>query len=158
LDEEELNSTCMMLLEKLDADFKDALKNKKAEKLALLRLVRSSIKNLEIAKQAQASDEDVVEILQREIRQHKESIEANEKANRPQEATRLKDEVDFLKLYLPPQLSQSELQDVIEDAIASTQASNMSDIGKVMGKVMPRVKGRASGDEVGQMVRNLLSK
>lgn len=148
----------MMLLEKLDADFKDALKNKNAEKLALLRLVRSSIKNLEIEKQAQASEEDVVEILQREIRQHKESIEANERAQRPQEAHRLREEVDFLKLYLPAQLSEKELQDVIEDAIASTQASDMSDLGKVMGKVMPKVKGRASGDEVGQMVRNLLSK
>jgi len=147
-----------MLCEKMDADFKDALKNKNAEKLSILRLIRSSVKNFEIQKQASASDEDVVEILQREIKQHKESILANEKAGRPEEVKRLQEEIDFLKTYLPKQLSQDELKDVVEGAITETQASGMSDIGKVMGKIMPQVKGRASGDEIGQMVRDILSK
>jgi len=147
-----------MLCEKMDADFKDALKNKNAEKLSILRLIRSSVKNFEIQKQASASDEDVVEILQREIKQHKESILANEKVGRPEEVKRLQEEINFLKTYLPKQLSQDELKDVVEGAITETQASGMSDIGKVMGKIMPQVKGRASGDEIGQMVRDILSK
>ncbi|PIQ78444.1 MAG: glutamyl-tRNA amidotransferase [Parcubacteria group bacterium CG11_big_fil_rev_8_21_14_0_20_41_14] len=148
----------MKLVETLDTEFKSALKNKDAEKLSILRLVRSNIKNLEIEKQAEASDEDVVEILQREIKQHNESIEANKTANRAEEIARLEKEVAFLKQYLPEQLSSSELKDVIEDAITDTQAENMSDMGKVMGKVMSQVKGRTTGDAVNQMVRDLLSK
>ena len=147
----------MGLVEQLDADFKQALKSKDSDKLSILRLVRSSIKNLEISKQAEASDEDVVEILQREIKQHKESIEANEKAERSDEARRLKEEIDILSAYLPEQISSDELKDVIEGAIQDTQASDMKDMGKVMHKVMPQVKGRAAGDEVNQIVRDLLS-
>ncbi|MAG29203.1 glutamyl-tRNA amidotransferase [bacterium] len=147
----------MSLSEQLDSDFKESLKNKEAEKLSILRLVRSSIKNLEITKQAEASDEDIIEILQREVKQHKESIEANVKANRDDEVKRLQSEVELLKQYLPEELSSGELKDVIEGAISETQASGVSDVGKVMGKVMGKVKGRASGDEVGQMVRDLLS-
>jgi len=148
----------MSLVEKLDTDFKEALKSKDVQKLSVMRLVRSNIKNLEISKQAEASDEDVVEILQREIKQHKESIEANEKAGRKDETKRLQKEIDFLDVYLPEQISSDELKDVIEGAIADTQASDMSDMGKVMGKVMSKVKGRATGDEVNQMVRDLLNK
>jgi hypothetical protein len=147
----------MSLAEQLDTDFKEALKGKVAEKLSILRMVRSNIKNLEITKQASASDEDIVEILQREVKQHGESIEANEKAGREEEVKRLQEEVLLLKTYLPPELSNSELKDVVEGAIAEINATTVSDLGKVMGKVMGQVKGRASGDEVGQMVKDLLS-
>ncbi|MBI2636907.1 MAG: GatB/YqeY domain-containing protein [Parcubacteria group bacterium] len=147
----------MSLLEQLDTDFKRALKAREAERLSVLRLVRSSIKNLEIAKQGNASDEDVVEILQREIKQHKESIAANVLAGRSEEVARLQREVAVLSAYLPKQLSSDELKDVIESVIAETSAEGLSDVGKVMGRVMPQVKGRASGDAVGQMVRELLA-
>jgi|APSaa5957512535_1039671.scaffolds.fasta_scaffold338306_1 uncharacterized protein len=146
----------MSLNTQLDDDFKQAFKGKDAEKLSILRLVRSSIKNLEIKTQGEASEEDVVEILQREIKQHKESIEAFEKADRPDEVKRLKQESDLLQAYLPDQLSSDEIKDVVEKAIQETDASNMADMGKVMGSVMGKVKGRAGGDEVGNMVRDLL--
>lgn len=144
------------MVEQLDDDFKRALKARDVETLSVLRLVRSSIKNLEIAKQGAASDEDVVEILQREIKQHKESIEANVKAGRDQEVARLEREAELLLKYLPAQLSSNELKDAVLDAIAETNAAGMSDMGKVMGRVMREVKGRATGDAVGQMVRELL--
>ncbi|MBU2575992.1 GatB/YqeY domain-containing protein [Patescibacteria group bacterium] len=146
----------MKLVEKLDNDFKSALKNKDAEKLSIFRLVRSSIKNLEISKHGEASDEDVIEILQREIKQHKESIDANKTAKRKDEVNRLQAEVELLQPYLPEGISSDELKDVVECAIAEIQAVDVSDMGKVMGKVMPQVKGRTTGDEVNQMVRNLL--
>ena len=95
----------MSLATQLDDDFKKAIKHRDAEKLSILRLIRSAIKNLEIQKQGQASEEDVVEILQREIKQHKESIEAFEKAERKEEVQRLKQESEFLQTYLPGQLS-----------------------------------------------------
>ena len=147
----------MNLVEKLDNDFKEALKAKDAERLGLMRLVRSNIKNLEINKQASASDEDVVEILQREIKQHKETIEGLQKNNRQDEIVSQEKEIEILKLYLPEQISGSELKDVVNKAISEVEASSPSDMGKVMGKVMPQLKGRATGDEVGQMVKDLLS-
>lgn len=93
----------MSLSEKLDADFKDALRAKDADKLSLLRLVRSAIKNLEIAKQASASDEDVIAVLQREIKQHRETIAGFVKAGRESEAAKQESEIDLLKSYLPPE-------------------------------------------------------
>jgi len=147
----------MHLVEQLDTDFKTALKTKDAGRLSVLRLVRSAIKNLEIAKQGTASDEDVVEILQREIKQHKESLAAFKLAGRESEVARLAAETDMLAVYLPEQLSLDELKGVIDKVIEETRASGMQDVGKVMGRVMPQVKGRASGDMVGDMVRGLLT-
>lgn len=148
----------MSLNEKLDADFKDALRAKDADKLSLLRLVRSAIKNLEIAKLSAASDEDVVAILQREIKQHRETITGFTKAGRPNEAAKQELEIDLLKSYLPAGLSADELKDVVVQAISTTQAQGVGDLGRVMGAVMPLIRGRATGDEVGQMARELLQK
>ncbi|MDP3995513.1 MAG: GatB/YqeY domain-containing protein [bacterium] len=145
-----------MLAEKLDSDFKIALKSRDAARLLVLRMVRSNIKNLEITKHASASDEDVIAILQREIKQHKESIEANEKAGRREEASRLAGEIEFLSGYLPEQLSLDELKEMAVAAIAETGAQTIADAGKVMGRIMPRVRGRATGDEVTAAVRELL--
>lgn len=145
-----------MLVEKLDSDFKIALKSRDAARLLVLRMVRSNIKNLEITKHASASDEDVIAILQREIKQHKESIEANEKAGRQEEASRLAGEIEFLSGYLPQKLSSDELKKVVSAAIAETGAQTIVDVGKVMGRIMPRVRGRATGDEVTLVVRELL--
>ena len=145
-----------LLVERLDNDFKAALKAKEANKLSVLRLVRSAIKNLEISKQAAAGDEDIIAILQREIKQHKETIESLKKANRGADIAGQEAEVALLQTYLPPALSLDELKDVVTKAIGLTGASSISDMGKVMGQVMSQVKGRATGDEVGQMVRDLL--
>lgn len=148
----------MALAEKLDNDFKQALRAHDAARLSLLRLVRSAVKNLEIAKQAGASDDDIVEIIQREIKQHRETKDGFAKAGRSDEAAAQEAEIEILKSYLPPALSADELKDVVEQVIEVTGAAGISDLGKVMGKVMPQVRGRATGDEVGQMVRDLLSK
>lgn len=144
-------------MERLDDDFKSALKAKEADKLLVLRLVRSAIKNLEIAKQAAASDEDVIAILQREIKQHRETIDGLKAASRFDEVVKQEAEIAQLQSYLPPSLSLDELKEVVAKAIDTTGASSLSDLGKVMGQVMPLVRGRATGDEVGQMVREILS-
>ena len=148
----------MSLLEKLDNDFKEALKTRNAEKLSVLRLVRSAIKNLEIAKLSGASDEDVIELLQREIKQHRETVAGFRQANRPEEAAKQEAEITLLQSYLPPALSATELKDVIAKTIDALGAVGLGDLGRVMGSVMPQVKGRTTGDEVGQMVRELLEK
>ena len=120
----------MNLVEKLDADFKSALKSRDSEKLSILRLVRSNIKNLEITKQGEASDEDVTEILQREIKQHKESIDANQKAQRQEEVERLEKEVAILQAYLPEALSNYKSED---NWVSVDPTSNLK-----FGEVSPR--------------------
>jgi len=146
----------MSIVLQLDTDFKEALKSKQEARLSILRLVRSAVKNIEIEKHGPASDEDAIAVLQREIKQHKESIEAFEKAGREAEVTRLRTEMELLEKYLPPKLSDDELKDAIDNAIAESGATSVADMGKVMGAVMPKVKGRATGDEVGAMVRTIL--
>lgn len=148
----------MALALRLDDDFKSALKLQDHARLSILRLVRSSIKNVEIAHRAAASDEDIIAILQREIKQHRETIDALRAAGRESDVAAQEAEVKILQSYLPPQLSSGELRDAVTRAIAETQADSLKDVGKVMGAVMPKVAGRATGDEVGQMVRELLGK
>jgi uncharacterized protein len=148
----------MALAELLDNDFKSALKSKNEKLLSILRLVRSAIKNIEIEKHGPASDEDIIEILQREIKQHKETIEALKLAGRNESIALQEQEISVLSSYLPAQLSSSEIREVIEKVIQETQAESISDVGKVMGAIMPQVKGRATGDEVGRMVRDILVK
>lgn len=147
----------MSLSEKLDADFKAAQKGREAEKLSLLRLVRSAIKNLEIAKQAAASDEDIIALIQREIKQHRETIAGLASAGRTKDIARQETEVAWLQSYLPPALTDAELKGLVEQAIVDTAAGGPADLGKVMGAVMPQVRGRVNGEAVGQMARELLA-
>ena len=146
----------MSLVEQLDANFKQALKSRDAHTLSILRLIRSAVKNFEIAKRGAASDEDVIEILQRELKQHKESLAAFAKAGRDSEVEKQKREIAVIENYLPERLTSEALKDVVERVIEETNASSMQDMGKVMGMLMPKVKGRADGDTVGQMVGELL--
>ncbi len=146
----------MALAERLDNDFKAALKAKEHARLSILRLVRSAVKNVEIEKHGPASDEDIIAILQREIKQHRETIDALRAAGRESEVVAQEAEIATLQSYLPPQLSSGELRDAVARAIAETNADSLKDVGKVMGAVMPKVAGRAAGDEVGQMVREIL--
>lgn len=143
--------------EKLDNDFKAVQKARAAEKLSLLRLVRSAVKNLEIAKGAAASDEDIIALIQREIKQHRETIVGFAAAGRTDDIDRQEAEIAWLQAYLPPALTDVELKELVEQAIADTGAQGPGDIGKVMGAVMPQVRGRAAGDTVGQIVRELLA-
>lgn len=147
----------MALAERLDTDFKAALKAKDQARLSILRLVRSAVKNVEIAQHGAASDEDIIPILQREIKQHRETIESLKAAGREAGVGEQEAEIQVLQSYLPAQLSEGELRDAVTQAIEETHAHSMADMGKVMGAVMPKVKGRATGDAVGQMVREILS-
>ncbi len=148
----------MHLVEKLDSDFKEALKSKDSERLSILRLVRTAIKNLEIEKQAEASDEDVIAVIQREVKQHKESIDAFEKAGRAEEVARLQAENTLLETYLPEQLGEDALVSIVEQVIADTQATSMKDMGKVMGAVMSQVHGQTTGDVVKEVVQKTLAR
>lgn len=146
----------MSLIQQLDQDMKTAMKQKDKEKLSTIRMVRAAIKKLEIDKRHELSEEDVLEVLVREIKQRKDSFNEYEKAGRNDLAQKEKLEIEILSNYLPAQLDEEELHQIVADAIALSGATSKKEMGKVMGAVLPLVKGRADSKLVNQLVQRLL--
>jgi uncharacterized protein len=124
--------------------------------LSTIRMVRSSIKKVEIDNRGELSEDQVLEILVREIKQRKDSLQEYEKASREDLATKEKREIEILSAYLPAQLTEEELLEIVKKAIADTGATSKKEMGKVMGVVVPLTKGRADGKKVNQLVQQLL--
>lgn len=147
----------MSLMERLNEDMKQAMKNQDKFKLSVIRMVRSAIKYVEIEKRTTLTDEQIIDVLTREVKQRRDSLQEFEKAGREDLATSVKAELEILKDYLPEQLSEDEVRDIVKEAIAETGASGKADMGKVMGAVMPKVKGRADGKLINKLVMEFLS-
>lgn len=123
-----------------------------------IRLIKAAILRLETAGEKKvATDEDIIQIMGKEIKQRKDSIEQFEKGNRPELAAKEKLEMAVLEKYLPAQLSEEEIRTIVAEVIASTGATGKSDLGKVMGALMPRTKGKADGGLVNKIVQELLA-
>ncbi len=148
----------MTLSEQINNDFIEALKNKESEKLSVLRMLKSSIKNSEIALKKTLDDPEVVKILQREVKQRKDSVESFSNAGRKQLAEKEEKEIKYLEKYLPEQLSNDDLTAILETVIAETGAKSMADLGKVMASAMSKVSGRADGSAVSEKAKELLTK
>ena len=149
-----------MLKDKIQEDMKAAMLSKNESVLSTIRMLKSAIQYFEIQKGGagyEASDEDVIEVVGREIKKRKESIELYEKGNRQELADKEKQELDTLQAYLPEQLSEEEVKKMINDAISHTNASGMQDMGKVMGILSPQIKGKADGGMVSSWVRERLT-
>lgn len=148
----------MSLQERLLSDMKEAMKAKEAGKLRLtvIRMVRASIKNAEISKKRDLNDEEVLEILTREVKQRRDAIPEYEKFNRQDVINGLEEEIKILMGYLPKQLSEAEITQLAKEIIEEIGASSPRDMGKVMGKLMPKVKSRADGKLVNKIVKDLL--
>lgn len=146
----------MPLLQKIEEDFKVALKQSDKLKISVLRLVKASIKNKQIEKQADLTDEDVISLISTLIKQRKESIEQFSKGNRWDLVEREKQELEILRSYMPEELSIEELDSLIKKAITESGVSDVREIGKVMKILMPQIKGRADGKVVSQRVKELL--
>jgi uncharacterized protein len=141
---------------RLDADMKQAMKDKDKIRLSTIRMVRTAIKNAEIDQQKTLSEDEVLAILNRELKQRRDSLQAFESAGRVDLVEAVKQEIDVLMDYLPKQLSEDELSELIRQAIQETGASSKADMGKVMSVLMPKVKGRADGKLVNQLVQKHL--
>jgi len=141
---------------KIQSDLNQALKDKKEVKVSTLRLLLSEIHNQEIAKQADLTKEDIIKVVQKEVKRRKEAIEAFQKGKRDDLVAKEKEELEILNKYLPQQMSSQELETIIQSVIKETGASGMSDFGKVMGAVMGRVKGQADGKVVSESVKKVL--
>jgi len=148
----------MSLKEQLMADMKEAMKAKEAGKLRLsvIRMVRASIKYGEIDRKKDFEDDEVLDILAKEVKMRRDSMEDFRKGNRPDLVEQLEQEISILTGYLPEQLTEESIRDLVTQAIQETQAVTVKEMGKVMAVLMPKVKGRADGKLVNAVVRELL--
>ena len=150
-----------MLKQQLRDQLKQYMLARDELKLSVIRMLLSAITYFEINKGGagyEATDEDVMTVIGKEVKQRKDSIEQFEKANRQDLADKEKKELALLEKYLPQQLSEEEITQFVKEAIAQTGASSPQDMGKVMSALMPKVKGKADGSIVSSIVRANLIK
>ncbi|MBT3362583.1 MAG: GatB/YqeY domain-containing protein [Chloroflexi bacterium] len=147
----------MALEEKLTDDMKTAMKSKDKLRLSVIRMVKAKIKNAQIEKRDVLNDDEVLKVIARDVKQHKESITAFTDGGRTELAEKEEAELEILMEYMPQQMSRDEVVAIINQAIAETGATGPQDKGKVMGKIMAQVSGKADGKEVNTIVMELLA-
>lgn len=147
----------MALKEQIQQDLITAMKEKHEVTTSAIRLLKAAIIKFETAGDKKvATDDDIIQLAGKEIKQRRDSIDQFEKGGRPELAVREKEEIKVLEKYLPAQLSEDEVRTIVQNVIASTGATGKSDLGKVMGALMPRTKGKADGGMVNKIVQELL--
>jgi len=145
-----------MLKGRIEKEFKDAMKEKDEVKVSCLRMLKAELHNLAKEKREDLKDGDIIKVIQRQVKQHKDSIEQFEKGKRTDLAEKEKKETAVLESFLPRALAQEELKKIIGDVIKETGAGTKKDMGKVIKEVLARTKGRADGKTVSQIVSGLL--
>lgn len=146
----------MSLMEQLTADMKEAMKQGEKERLSVIRLVRGAVRQAEIDGKKTLTDDEVVFVINKEVKMRRDSIEEFERGSRPDLVAKAQAEIAILMPYLPEQLSEDAVKTLAEAAVAEVGAQTAKDMGKVMGVLMPRVQGRANGKLVQEIVRSLL--
>jgi len=146
----------MSLITRFDDDLKKALKASESAKVSVLRMVKAAVKNRQIEKGRELTDDEIVSVISSMMKRGRESIEQFTRAGRMDLVRNEEQEVAILQAYLPQQLSPDELDRVILDAIRESSARTLLDMGKVMRILMPRVKGVADGKHVNERVKELL--
>ena len=146
------------MVDKISADLKNAQLARDEVKTSTLRLLLSEIKNAEIEKGGVLGDEEIVSIVQKEIKKRKEAALGFRSGAREEQAQKEDSEAAILQAYLPSQLSTEELTKIIEESINELGANSVADMGKVIGVVMGKVKGQAEGGVVSGLVKERLSR
>lgn len=137
---------------------KQAMKNKEKDKLTTIRMIKASLQNeaIKFGKQ-ELSEEEELTVLSREMKQRKDSLHEFEKAGREDLVEKIRTEIVHVELYMPKQLSDDELTQIVKEAISETGASSKAEMGKVMAVLMPKVKGKADGGLVNKLVQQHLA-
>lgn len=153
----------MDILKKINEDLVTSMKSKEEGselRTSTLRMMKSSIKNAEIAKRGKGElvEEDIMGVLSTMVKQRKESVEQYLKANRNDLAEKENKEIEIIQKYLPEQLSSEEVDEIIKSTIQEAGIAGMKDIGRLMKELMPKVKGKADGKLVSQRVKEILEK
>ena len=144
------------LKERLNEDVKVAMRNKDRDRLVTLRMITAAIKQKEVDERIELDDARVLSIIDKMARQHRDSISQYEAAGRTDLVEKEKTELAIVQGYLPEQLGEEELKQLIQNAIQTTGASSVKDMGKVMGIIRPQVQGRADMTRTGELVKALL--
>ena len=147
-----------MLEEKILEDYKQALKAKDAEKVSTISFLRSQMKNLAIDKRQNAlTDEDVISVLRKLVKQRRDSIEQFKAGNRQDLVEKEAKELEILLAYLPQQVSDEKMKEIIEEVVKATVATSIQDMGKVMKELMAKFAGRSDNKLVSELVRQRLT-
>ena len=147
----------MTLITEIEDEIKEAMKARDAERRDALRLILSSLKSAEKDLLRPLSEDEELQVLQRERKKRIEAAEAFRSGGREEQAEKEEEELEILEEFMPEPLSEEELERIIDDAIAENGATSMRDMGRVMKDVMPQVAGRADGSAVSQILREKLA-
>lgn len=148
----------MSLQDRLMAEMQDAMRAGDSVRRDTLRLLRAAIHNREIELQRDATDEDILEVISRQVKQRNESIEMFRQGGRQDLVDAEEAQKAILEEYLPKQLSQAEIEQVVQEIVSELGATDMRQMGAVMREAMSRLKGQADGRLVNQVVREILSR
>lgn len=147
----------MSLEERIETEFKAALKAQEKIKLSTIRMLKAEINNFKLDRNKKTlKDDEIVKIIQHQVKQHKDSIEQFKKGNRHDLVEKETKELDILLGYMPEQMSEEELKKIITETIKELEAASKKDMGKVIKAVMEKVKGKAEGKAVSQIVSGIL--
>jgi uncharacterized protein YqeY len=147
----------MTLIAELEEEVRDAMRAHDDERRDALRLIVSSLKSAEKDLQRPLTEDEELQVLQRERKKRLEAAEAFRSAGREEQAEKEEAELDILEEFMPEPLSEDDLERIVDDAIAENKATSMRDMGRVMADVMPQIAGRADGSAVSQLVREKLA-
>jgi len=148
----------MSLKSRIQEDMKSAMREKNSERLQTIRLILAAIKQIEVDEHLESLDDDrVLSVLDKMMKQHRESIGHFEKASRQELVDKEVEECNVIQEYLPPALSDEEVEAIIADAISTTNAESIKDMGKVMGIIKPKLQGRADMSAVSGKIKQQLS-
>jgi uncharacterized protein len=145
------------LITTIEDEIKEAMKAHDAERRDALRLIVNALKGSEKELQRPLSDDEELQVLQRERKKRVEAADAFRAGGREEQAATEERELSILEEFMPEPLSEDEIEEIIDDAIAEVGATSMADLGRVMADVMPQVAGRADGSTVSQIVREKLA-
>jgi uncharacterized protein len=147
----------MTLIADIEGELKDARRARDEQRRDALALVLNALRGAEKELQRSLSDEESLQVLQRERKKRVEAMEAFDAAGREEQADREEFELDVIEEFMPDQLAEDELEEIVDDVIAEVGATSIRALGRVMADVMPRVSGRADGSVVSQLVREKLA-
>jgi uncharacterized protein len=145
------------LIEEIESQLTDAMRERDDARRDTLRLILASLRGAEKELQRPLQEAEELQVLQRERKKRVEACEAFRTAGREEQADKEEAELEVLEEFMPEPLSEEELEEIVDDVIAEVGATNVRDIGRVMADVMPQVAGRADGSAVSQLVREKLA-
>lgn len=147
----------MSRIETIDQEVKEAMKARDAERRDALRLILNALKSSQKELQRPLSEEEELQVLQRERKKRREAADAFRTGGREERAQQEEDELAILQEFMPEPLAEEEIERIVDDAIAENKATSMRDMGRVMADVTPQIAGRADGSAVSQIVREKLA-